>query len=84
MFPIQRPVDIPPIQIAEALSSIAGAFGFGVSELGDLEAVRTGAVMPVAVTNPIWVDTDGDADDDGDDFEAPGPSKKRCRIRSRR
>jgi hypothetical protein len=28
---------------------------------------------PLAVTNPIWVDLDGDTNGDGDPFEPPGP-----------
>ena len=78
LFPIQRPVDVPPIQIAEALSSIASVFGFGASDLGDLAVERTGAVRPVAVTNPVWVDINGDADGNGKAFEAPGPSQAVC------
>ena len=72
MFPIYRPVDLPPVLIGDALASFADILGFGGDALGDLQPKLTGQHKPVALTNPIWIDVDGDADGDGEIFEAPG------------
>ena len=78
MFPIHRPVDVPPVMIADALASFASVLGFGASALGDLQPQRIGQLKPVALTNPVWVDVDGDVDGDGQAFEAPGALVGRC------
>ena len=87
MFPIFRPSDIPPILIGDALSALVGPLGFGASALGDLEVKRIGTIKPLAMTNPIWVDVDGDTDNERSKgctsdscaaFEAPGPRVGRC------
>ena len=78
MFPIHRPVDVPPVMIADALASFASVLGFGASALGDLQPKRIGQLKPVALTNPVWVDIDGDVDGDGKVFEAPGALVGRC------
>jgi hypothetical protein len=78
MFPIHRPVDLPPVMIADALASFASVLGFGASALGDLQPKLIGQLKPVALTNPIWVDVDGDADENGEPFEAPGVLGGRC------
>ena len=87
MFPIHRPSDIPPILIGDALAALVGPLGFGGSALGDLEVKRIGTIKPLAMTNPIWVDVDGDTDNERAKgcqadacaaFEAPGPRVGRC------
>lgn len=78
MFPVVRPVDIPPVLLGDAFSTLAGPLGFGVSIYGDLEPQRTGVFTPIAMTNPVWVDIDGDADGDGAPWEAPGALPRSC------
>lgn len=78
MFPVVRPVDIPPVLLGDAFSTLAGPLGLGGSAYGELEPSRVGVFTPIALTNPIWVDTDGDADGDGADWEAPGALDRRC------
>ena len=78
MFPVYRPVDLPPVLIADAIASFADVLGFNEAALGDLQPKLIGQHKPVALTNPIWIDIDGDADNDGSVFEAPGPRAGRC------
>ncbi|MGC6419260.1 MAG: CehA/McbA family metallohydrolase [Bradymonadia bacterium] len=78
MFPIYRPVDLPPVLIGDALASFADILGFGGDALGDLQPKLTGQHKPIALTNPIWIDVDGDADGDGEIFEAPGNLPGEC------
>ncbi|MBV72333.1 MAG: hypothetical protein CMH52_13495 [Myxococcales bacterium] len=78
MFPVYRPVDLPPVLIADAIASFADVLGFNEAALGDLQPKLIGQHKPVALTNPIWIDIDGDTDDDGAVFEAPGPRAGRC------
>ena len=56
MFPIYRPVDLPPVLIGDALASFADILGFGGDALGDLQPKLTGQHKPIALTNPIWID----------------------------
>lgn len=78
MFPVVRPVDIPPVLLGDAFSTLAGPLGFGESAFGEIEPSRVGVFTPIALTNPVWIDTDGDADGDGAAWEAPGPLDRRC------
>ncbi|MBM4367001.1 MAG: CehA/McbA family metallohydrolase [Deltaproteobacteria bacterium] len=59
--PLFGPVDIPPVQlqdvVVEALSSVPSVGAF-VSPAVPIP--RDGPVLPFALTNPIWVDVDGD------------------------
>ncbi|MCB9758829.1 MAG: carboxypeptidase regulatory-like domain-containing protein [Alphaproteobacteria bacterium] len=73
LYPLYTPVEYPPVQlqdvITEALSSVPA-----VSNL--LSAIpphpRDYPVYPFALTNPIFVDVDGDTDGDGELWEPPG------------
>ena len=74
MFPLVPPLEVPPLVLTDAIGALGAAFGlFG----GPFDAIRPNEVRyttPWAMTNPIWVDTDGDgftpigeaADRDGD------------------
>ncbi|TWT37772.1 hypothetical protein KOR34_27350 [Posidoniimonas corsicana] len=41
-------------------------------QLGAVYGEKEGAVMPIAVSNPVFIDTDGDANQDGAPFEPNG------------
>lgn len=74
MFPVVRPVDIPPVQFSDAFSTLSGPLGFGGDSVyGDLEPVRTGIFTPIAITNPVYVNVDGDGT-----WDAPGALPRRC------
>ena len=67
MFPVIRPMEIPPVLLTEAIAVLAGPLGLGSDEFG---ALRPPDVFPVtawALTNPVWV-TRGSAP-----FQPPGP-----------
>jgi hypothetical protein len=60
LSPVFTPVEMPPVElqdvVTEALSEVPGVSSFlspGVA------LPRTGAVLPFAITNPIYVDVDG-------------------------
>lgn len=72
MFPVVRPVDIPPVLLGDAFSTLAGPLGFGESAFGELAESRVGVFTAHALTNPVWVDIDGDG------FTAPGAIDRRC------
>ena len=72
MFPLYVPVDQPPILLGDAIDAFAGPLGFGEGGLGDLAETRMGPALPVAITNPIWLDVDGDG------FTAPGFKPQVC------
>lgn len=59
------------LDLAEDTHVVVAVCGEG-RQLGALYGEKFGAVMPVAVANPIYVDTDGDTDGDGVAFEPNG------------
>ena len=67
LFPVFTPVEIPYIDLQTVVvEALAGIGGIGAL-LGEATPLpRTFPVRPFAVTNPIWVDTDGGG------FDAPG------------
>lgn len=60
MWPVLTPLEVPSIQISDALGSIGGAFGVDFNPFGNLSPARTSVTRPYAFTNPIFVDGDGD------------------------
>ncbi|MCP4500521.1 MAG: CehA/McbA family metallohydrolase [Deltaproteobacteria bacterium] len=58
MFPTVYPNEIPPIAFSDVLSAIAG-FGGDGEVLGPALTFPT---TPFAITNPIWLDSDGDGE----------------------
>lgn len=61
LFPTVFPNEIKPLQFTDVLGSIGGAFGLAPPE-GALEPALTGITTPFAITNPVWVDADGDGE----------------------
>ena len=66
MHPVIRTQEIPPLLLTDALASLAGPLGFGNDEFGDLRPPEVFPVTGYAITNPVWVTTDGG------DFTPPG------------
>jgi hypothetical protein len=60
MWPVLTPLEVPPIQVSDALNSIGGAFGINLSPFGNLSPQRTFIAQPFGFTNPIYIDTNGD------------------------
>jgi hypothetical protein len=60
MFPFLTPLEQPPLQIMDAVSSITKPLGFGGDTMKDLHPPLVGPAVPFAMTNPIWIDHDGD------------------------
>jgi hypothetical protein len=73
LSPVYKEHPYKSLEIADILStsfaSIAAAFDFG-----GVLIPRVFRVYPYAVTNPVFVDVDGDADGDGRLYEAPHPT----------
>src|SRR5262249_30512515 len=60
MFPVLTPHEVPPLQIADAVGSLAGTFGVNLNPYGNLQPERIHIAHPFGFTNPIYVDFDGD------------------------
>ena len=77
LAPLFTPVDVPPLQLNDvvvgALSELdLGSIGIGAT-VGDAAPYpKVHPVYPYALTNPIWIDVNGDVDGDGEPFEALG------------
>ncbi len=72
MFPVAPPIDLPPVLLNEAFGTIAGPLGLGGGPFDEVAPKMTGPFTPLALTNPIWVDLDGDG------FDPPGVLPRRC------
>lgn len=66
LFPVVKPIDVAPLLLNDAFTSLAGAFNLGGGPLASLEPSRTAYWTALALTNPIWVDVDGGG------FDPPG------------
>jgi hypothetical protein len=60
MWPVATPQEIAPLLINDAVKSIGSAFGFGDDGFGNLRPSAVQPNLPFALTNPVWVDVDGD------------------------
>ncbi|MDX9720528.1 MAG: CehA/McbA family metallohydrolase [Myxococcota bacterium] len=59
LFPILPPLEVPPLLITDAIGAIGSSFGFGAGPYDALAPLRVLHVTPWAMTNPVWVDVDG-------------------------
>ncbi len=65
--PLYSPVEIPPIQLQDVVTDALGTIEAVGSLLGPgIPIPRTFPILPYALTNPVWVDQDGDG------FDPPG------------
>lgn len=65
--PMYTPVEIPPIQLQDVVTDALSGLDAVASMLGPAIPIpRTFPILPYALTNPIWVDQDGDG------FDPPG------------
>jgi hypothetical protein len=55
MWPVYTPVEVPSVQINEAVASLAGPLGF-TDKYGKYKPQRVRSVTPFAFTSAIWVD----------------------------
>lgn len=59
LFPSIYPNEIPPLQFTDVIGSLGSSFGLG-SVKGALQPKVTFITTPYALTNPIYIDADGD------------------------
>jgi hypothetical protein len=75
MWPVLTPLEVPPIQVSDALNSIGGAFGLSLQPFGNLAPQKTFITRPFGFTNPVFVDANGDGL-----YSAPGVSQVALRA----
>lgn len=75
MWPVVTPLEIPSIQVSDAVGSIASSFGIDFNAFGNLRPEPRGIVRPYGFTNPVWIDADGDGQ-----FQGPGASRRSLRA----
>lgn len=59
MFPSVFPNEVPPLQFTDVIGSLGASFGLG-SDADALKPALTFVTSPYALTNPVWLDADGD------------------------
>ncbi|MBL8614036.1 MAG: hypothetical protein JNM72_00360 [Deltaproteobacteria bacterium] len=67
LSPLYTPVEFPPIQLEDVVTSALAGVGLDSFLSAPVPFPRYFPVRPYAVTNPIWVDADGDGE-----FTPPG------------
>jgi hypothetical protein len=60
LWPVVVAHEVPPLQIADAVGALASSFGVNLNPFGNLRPNLTFPVTPLAFTNPIYIDFDGD------------------------
>lgn len=61
LFPTVFPAEVPPLNFTDVIGSLGSSFGFSSVD-GALKPATTFVTRPYALTNPIYVDVDGDGD----------------------
>ena len=61
LFPVVAPLEIPSMQISEAVGGIASSFGIELNAFGNLIPNERQIARSYAFTNPVFIDGDGDA-----------------------
>jgi hypothetical protein len=59
LWPVSIPLEVPPLLVADAIAAVAGAVGY-TNPLGNMVPTQRTIVRPFALTNPIYIDGDGD------------------------
>lgn len=59
MFPSVFPNEVPPLQFTDVIGSLGSSFGLG-SDADALKPALTFVTTPYALTNPVFLDADGD------------------------
>jgi Carboxypeptidase regulatory-like domain len=79
MFPVVPPQEFEPVSVDAVLEAIGSGLDLsGLSPTGNLKPSRTYPATPSAMTNPIWLDRDGDGE-----FDPPLPRLTRKRSQKR-
>lgn len=60
MWPVVSPQEVPTLQIADAVGSLAGSLGIDLNPYGNLQPNLTFVTRPFGFTNPVFLDFDGD------------------------
>ena len=61
MFPSVFPNEVPPLQFTDVIGSLGSSFGLG-GNADALEPALTFVTSPYALTNPVYLDADGDGE----------------------
>jgi len=67
LFPVVRPLEIPPLTFADAIGTLAEPLGLGGEAAGGLGPALIYPITPYALTNPVWIRTE-----EGRSWEPPG------------
>jgi hypothetical protein len=67
MWPVYTGLEVPSLQIGDAVGGLAGSFGIDLNPFGNLMPSQQSVTRAFAFTNPIYIDHDGDGQ-----FTAPG------------
>lgn len=70
-FPVVVPHEVPSLQISDAVGGIAGAFGIQLNAFGALQPNQVQAVTSYALTNPVFIDADGNGK-----YDPPGIARQ--------
>ncbi len=60
LWPVLTPMVVPPLTVSDAVKAVAGNIGLDGDALGSLRPNALGAMTALAITNPIWIEADGD------------------------
>jgi hypothetical protein len=67
MWPVYTGLEVPSLQISDAVGGLAGSFGIDLNPFGNLLPGQQTITRAYAFTNPVYIDEDGDGK-----FSAPG------------
>jgi hypothetical protein len=78
LFPVCPPQEFAPLSVDAVINALgAGLDLTGLSPAGNLAPAHTFIVTPMAITNPIWIDHDGNGQ-----FDSPLPPPPRIKPKT--
>jgi hypothetical protein len=78
MFPVLPPQELEPIDVAAVIDALGASIDLtGITDTGPMAPDQTYTAKPLAITNPIWIDRDGNGR-----FDPPLPPLARKRTRA--
>jgi hypothetical protein len=61
MFPTLFPNEVPPLEFSDVIGALGSSFGIDFAG-GAIKPAMVYRATPFALTNPVWVDADGDGE----------------------
>ena len=86
MFPVSSPVEFPPLDATVIITAVSAGLDLSALPIAsNLKPITQHVATPYAITNPIWIDADGNGTwtpPEAPLARKPGPPRPRPDVRT--